>query len=131
MYLFPNTWQYFVPCIPWHLGSIVSDAISPINLFVANILCVLYLLDKGIIADRTWCCVVASKVSLAWSTLIFQISLKSSGVVFECLFVDMNVRGGKTSSSVKGPDETLVSTTFDFIILALNTWISKIFKGWK
>ena len=104
-------------------------AISHLNLLGSNILSIRYHRDKGIIADLEWCCVVASKVNLACSTLIFQTSLKSSGVVLECLSLEMNDGGGINLSSAKGPVDILVGMTDDPMIRALNVCILNICIG--
>ena len=81
IFLFPNTWQCLHPCIPLHLGSIMSDAISPMILLGSCMRSVLHLLDNGMIADLTWFWMVASKVNLACPTDAPQASLESSGIM--------------------------------------------------
>ena len=50
--LSPNTWQCRIPCNPSQRGSMVSDAVSLLNLIGSNIPSTLCLLDEGIAADR-------------------------------------------------------------------------------
>ena len=81
----------------------VSVANVPSNLFGANIRSTLYLLASGMRAERSSRLVVALSVSMACAMLSPQRSLRSSGVVRECLSLDKNILGGCISWSSSGP----------------------------
>ena len=81
--------------------------IIPCILQTPNIRSYMYLRASGIIEDLVSFCIVALIVSASWDILSPHISLRSSDVVLECLFLDRNVRGilisfmVSTCSSVK------------------------------
>ena len=83
--------------------SIVSVAKVPSSRFTENIRSVRYLLASGINADRIRRRVVALSVRDACATLSPHLSLRSSGVVLECLSLDRKVCGGVNSCSSSGP----------------------------
>ena len=115
--LVPKTWQYCKLLVPSVLGSIVSVATVHRSRNGSYILSVLYRLNRGMIADRTWCWVVASNVNFACCTDIPHISLKSSSVVFECRCEELKVLVGRILSSLIGPSP---------MIMPLQTW-----HGWS
>ena len=75
----------------------VSVDIVPRILRTLNILSALYLCASGINVNIVSFCVVALRVSAAWDIIIPHISLRSSAVVLEYIFLDRNARGILTS----------------------------------
>ena len=57
---------------------------------------------------------------------MFQILLRSRGVVFECRLVDKKLFGFNNLSPDRGPLTISVDTKIDFIILTLKAHILKI-----
>ena len=76
--------------------SMVSVDIVPCILRTSNIRSALYLHASGIISGLVSFCVVDFSVSASWDILSPHLSLRSSAVLIECLFLDRNVRGIRT-----------------------------------
>ena len=126
--LVPNTWKYNYTCIDLFLACIVSVAIIKSNRLNPNILSALYLRLSGTTVNRLRRCVLAFSVNFACAMLILHISLKSSGLVFECRSDDMNVRGCLNSSGCSGGSRTTPSVIFfpSFSLCIISTILSLV-----
>ena len=105
----------------------VSVDIVPCILRMSNIQSALHLRASVIIADLVRLCDVTLRASSSWDILIPYISLRSSDVVLECLFLDRNVCGILTSFMVStcssAKDTCCVVFSFEVISVTIRSVI--------
>ena len=138
---FSNTLAYLLPSSNMQRLSIVSVDHFPPSVFLWNILSARYLLERGRVALQSRFCVVFFKVCAAWPILINHRSIRSCGLLSECLAELWNVCifctsdvptgvGSRTRSSLLSVLVIVVPRSLsiaDMLLFLLEDWVGPFY----